>query len=138
MKTKPFSSKHARGMTLVEVVLGMVILGILSVVAVSALFFPRYLIEASATERAAMNAGTALIEQLFATPYELIPEGDQPLPDLSSFYSINGRTVTATVYRVENRPPLPAAPEYRYIQVQVTGAKLDTPVILETYRAPLE
>ena len=50
-------------MTLIEVILAALILGILAVALTTALFYPRYLVITSALEQSAIHAGTAEIER---------------------------------------------------------------------------
>ncbi len=63
MKTKPFRRKHARGMTLVEIMLALAILGILAVATLISLFYARYLAVTSDIEQSAIHAGISTIER---------------------------------------------------------------------------
>ncbi len=52
-----------RGMTLIEVIVAMIVLSILAILAVNALFYPRYLVVTSSLEQSAIHAATAEIER---------------------------------------------------------------------------
>jgi len=58
-----FIEKKRRGMTLVEVLLGTAILAILAVLAMTSLFYPRYLAVTSALEQNAIHAGSSDMER---------------------------------------------------------------------------
>jgi prepilin-type N-terminal cleavage/methylation domain-containing protein len=55
--------KTRRGLTLIEVMISIAILAIMAVLAVGALFYPRYLVVTSALEQNAIHAGSAEIER---------------------------------------------------------------------------
>jgi prepilin-type N-terminal cleavage/methylation domain-containing protein len=133
MKTIISKNRHS-GMTLVEVMLGLVILAILGITATTSLFYPRHLTTSAATRRLAVDAATDHLERIFATDYLLI--SGRPSEELINTYSINGQTVTTTVY-VE---PVPALFDYLHIWVEATypGGSTNEPVILETYRSPMK
>jgi prepilin-type N-terminal cleavage/methylation domain-containing protein len=132
MKTT-FHKNRQRGLTLVEVMLGLVILAILGIAAITSLFYPRHLTTAAATRRLAVDAATDHLERRFATDYLLI--AGRPAEVLTDTYSINGQTVTTTVH-VE---PVPASFDCLHIWVEAAypGGNTNEPVILETYRSPM-
>ena len=57
------NKRSRQGMTLVEVMLAAVILGILAVVASNSLFYPRWLVVNSGLEQSAIHAATAELER---------------------------------------------------------------------------
>jgi len=60
--------RSRQGMTLIEVIVGAVILGILSIMASTAFYYPRLLVVNSGLEQSAIHAGIAEIERnLYAT-----------------------------------------------------------------------
>lgn len=122
------------GVTLIEIILGLVILAIMGIAAVTSLFYPRYLTTASATRRLAVDAATDHLERLFATDYLLI--AGRPAEVLTGTYNINGQTVTTTVYAEQ----IPASFDYLHIRVEATypGGATNDPVVLETYRSPVK
>jgi prepilin-type N-terminal cleavage/methylation domain-containing protein len=126
--------KTRSGMTLVEVILSAVILGILAILVVNALFYPRLLVVSSALKQQAVNAGTDALEQVFSKSYNSISNGTVSLPDLSGRYSMNGRTVFGTL-SVET---LGVSEEYKHITVTVNYPNGQNPVVLETYRSPMK
>jgi type II secretory pathway pseudopilin PulG len=120
-------------MTLVEVILGIAILGILAVVVVNALFYPRLLVVSGALKQQAIHAGTDALEQAFSQGYSSLSEGTVSLGDLSTRYSVNGRTVTG--FR-DVTDVVEALVEYKRITVTVDYGG-ENPVVLRTYRASL-
>jgi type II secretory pathway pseudopilin PulG len=126
-----------RGTTLVEVLLGAVILAILAVTALTALFYPRQLAVSQGLKRAAINAATDEIERLHSTPYANVVPGTQPVRNLSGFYNINGRTVTATttVQRV-SATFSGRSYEYHFIHTAVSYPGGESPVVMEAVRSP--
>jgi prepilin-type N-terminal cleavage/methylation domain-containing protein len=135
MKTLIHKNRE-NGLTLVEVLLGLVILAILGITSVTSLFYPRHLTTAAATRRLAVDAATDHLERLFAMNYLLIPLGGQSPEVLTGTYNINGQTVTTTVH-VEQ---VPASFDYLYVRAEATypGGTTNDPVILETYRSPMK
>ncbi len=142
MNRKRQPSQTSRcGITLLEVMLGIAILGILATATITALFYPRHLVVSRARKRAAIHAAIDNIETLSASSYLSIAEGDQLIPNHSADYLINEQTVTTTVYQVETRDDeltfIESAPfEYKYIRTEVEFAGGENPIILETYRSP--
>jgi len=121
-----------RGMTLVEVILGVAILGILAVVVVNALFYPRLLVVSGTLKQQAIHAGTDALEQAFSKGYNSLPEGTVSLGDLSTRYSVNGRTITGS----RDITDVGGVLEYKRIIVTVDYGG-DNPVVLRTYRSSL-
>ncbi len=121
-----------RGMTLVEVILGIAILGILAVVVVNALFYPRLLVVSGALKQQAIHAGTDALEQAFSQGYHSLPEGTVSLGNLSSRYSVNGRTVTGS----RDVTDVVGVLEYKRITVTVDYGG-ENPVVIRTYRSSL-
>lgn len=132
-----FDKTRRCGMTLVEVILGIAILAIMAVMAAGALFYPRHLVVTYALKQNAINAGTDAIERLFFQKYITISNEPAKL-NFRSAYTVNGRTVTNTVYAAEPEDDLGTGAEWLHITVNVTYPGSENPVVLETYRASLK
>jgi hypothetical protein len=131
-----------RGTTLVEVILGAAIIGIMAIATLISLFYPRYSVVTGGYKRLATQTGSVHLEELAAQPFTHILPGDQPIPSHAGSQEIGGRTVTTQVYRVEAREEtIPGAPgstmTYLYIRTEVAFPNGEDPVVLETYRSPL-
>jgi prepilin-type N-terminal cleavage/methylation domain-containing protein len=137
VNTKQFNEKMKRGMTLVEVMLGMAILGIMSVLVIKALFYPRFLAVSSTLKQMAVHAGTSEIERLRSDyTYDNMPAS--MTPNLSADFNLKGRslsavdtveTVSASGYGLGY-----ANYEYKLITVVVSYGTMNLTLI--SYRSP--
>ncbi|MFA6172523.1 MAG: prepilin-type N-terminal cleavage/methylation domain-containing protein [Kiritimatiellales bacterium] len=128
MKTNLFSSKQPRGMTLVEVMLSVAILGILAVLAVTSLFYPRYLVVTGALEQNAIHAGSAEIERHLHNYGAPAAPGQFSLAE----WNIAGTDITA----VTNIITEPVYDDCRYVHIKTTVTYRDGKTVeLETYRS---
>lgn len=93
MKTKLFSRKHARGMTLVEIMLALAILGVLAVATLISLFYARYLAVTSDIEQSAIHAGISDIERNLYSHLSPAPRGDST----TAGWSIEETNITTSI-----------------------------------------
>lgn len=121
---------NRRGVTLVEVLFSAAILGILAVVVINALFYPRFLAVNSTVKQLAIQAGNDFLEQVVSQSYEEITNG-LTIADIgiSNKYTLNGRTVI-TINPLTNSPSAVGGPEYKDLIVIVNYGK--TNVVLKT------
>jgi prepilin-type N-terminal cleavage/methylation domain-containing protein len=127
--TSSLRSKNKRGMTLVEVLLGAAILSILSIAAVTSLFFPLSLVIASGQEQTAIHAGIADIERHLHDVNDLPGAGIFTLDGAS----LTGADIltTATVITED-----PGGDPYRYLLISNTVTFLNGKTVeLVTYRS---
>ncbi len=122
-------AKNRSGMTLVEVLLGAAILGIMAVVVVNALFYPRLLAVSSIHKQEAVHAGTDEMERVFSQSYGAISNRTTNPGDR---YSVNGRKITNVVTSVTVLGSGSAA--YKRIAVSANYPGGEKPVVLETFR----
>jgi prepilin-type N-terminal cleavage/methylation domain-containing protein len=118
--------KNRRGMTLVEVMLAATIMGIMSIVVIHALFYPRLLAVSNALRQEAILAGTDALEQIFSQPYNFATPPVNPVGK----YVVNGRAITSVITTVDRE----GTPEYKRITVTVSYPGGGTPIVLETFR----
>ena len=134
ISTVPVCAKKQaqQGMTLIEVILGAIILGILAVMASTALFYPRLLVVNSGLEQSAIHAATAEIERQLnrQNPTPRTPNGfntdgweikdkDISPPNLSTNYAFNN----------------PDKGKYLVISNSISFRDGEPPVELITYRS---
>jgi prepilin-type N-terminal cleavage/methylation domain-containing protein len=131
-------AKNRSGMTLVEVLLGAAILGIMAVLAVNALFYPRLLAVSSTYKQLAVQAGTGEIESLRTNVYANVVSRTN---NLTSKFNLKGRSIIAT----DTVQTVPASGfagyanyEYKRITVVVSYpyGNGTTNLTLVTYRSP--
>jgi type II secretory pathway pseudopilin PulG len=139
---KQRKQNRRKGTTLVEVILGLVIIAIMGVTAIMSLFYPRHLTTVSAVRRLAVDAATDHLEQLFAMNYLTIPYGDLGPNVLTAEYNINGRTVTSIVSVEPRSEAIPGGGgdtfDYLHITAAVSYDGGPANVVLETYRSPMK
>jgi len=123
-----FRQRNRRGMTLVEVILGAAILGVLAVAVITALFYPRYLVVTSAIEQSAIHAGSSEIEGYLrhytnsATQCQFGMSG----------WIIGAANITTTT----NIIPDPAYNTCHYVEIKTSVAYRDGKTVdLVTYRS---
>jgi prepilin-type N-terminal cleavage/methylation domain-containing protein len=128
--------KNRRGMTLVEVILAATIMGIMSVVVIHALFYPRFLAVSSTLKQLAVQAATGEIERLRAN-YSYTNMPASLVTDLSAMFNLNGRSIIAT----DTVQEFPASAtgyttSYKYKRITVAVSYGTMNVTLITYRSP--
>jgi prepilin-type N-terminal cleavage/methylation domain-containing protein len=122
-------AKNRSGMTLVEVLLAVAILGIMAVAVVNALFYPRLLALSNIFKQQAILTGTDEMERVFSQSYGAISSRTTNPGDR---YSVNGRKITNVVTSVTVLGSGSAA--YKRITVSVNYPGGENPVVLETFR----
>jgi Tfp pilus assembly protein PilE len=115
-------------MTLVEVMLAATILGIMSVVVIHALFYPRFLALSGTFKQQAILAGTDALEQVFSQPYNFTTPPVNPVGK----YTVNRRAITNVTTSVTILGSGSAA--YKRVTVTVSYPGGETPIVLETLR----
>lgn len=138
-----FHAKNRSGMTLVEVLLAAAILGIMSVVVIHALFYPRLLAVSSTLKQLAVQAGAGEIERLRANYfYDTMPGSS--VTNLTTKFNLKGRSIIASnrVETVSVAAPPGYAAGYQYKRITVTVSypygNSTTNVTLITYRSEAE
>ena len=117
-----------RGMTLVEVLLSAAILGILAVVVINALFYPRLLMVSSTLKQSAIQAAAGEIERLRANySYALMPASGTT--NLTARYNLTVQEFTSV-----NAPGY--ATPYKYKRITVSVSYGNTNLTLTSYRSP--
>jgi prepilin-type N-terminal cleavage/methylation domain-containing protein len=128
MRLRRFHIQQQRGMTLVEVLLGVAILGIMAVLAVTSLFYPRYQVVTSALEQNAIHAGSAEIESHLRNYINPVNRGQF---DLAGWSGGNASITTVTNIITES-----AYDDCRYLGIATTVTYRDGRVVnLVTYRS---
>ena len=122
--------KARQGMTLIEVILGAVILGILAVMASTAFFYPRLLVVNSCLEQSAIHAATAELERhLYAINSTELGEFN------TDGWEITGANISlpnfSTNYAFQN----PVKGKYLVISTSISFRDGEPPVDLITYRS---
>lgn len=118
------------GMTLVEVLLAAAILGILAVVVINALFYPRFLAVSSTFKQQAVHAATDALERVFAQSYS---SASNRVENPGGRYTLNGRSITNVTTSVTVLGG-GANPQYKRVTVTVRYPGGENPVVLETLR----
>ena len=131
---KAKNSKGEHGFTLIEVMLGMLILAILAVTAVAALRHPHFMVVSTAHKQAAIHAANEALEEAYSLGYSNLAEGTSPVTPVGD-YSVNGRPVDV-VRGIELLGGAGGVPEYKRITVSVAYPGADAPVVLETIITP--
>ncbi len=131
-------AKNRSGMTLVEVLLGAAILGIMAVVVINALFYPRLLAVSSTLKQMAVQAGTGEIERLRANyTYTNMPPSS--VTNLSAKFNLNGRSMTATdTVQTVSALGFAGYDDYEYKRITVVVYYGTTNLTLVSYRSPSE
>lgn len=124
-------STKKTGITLIEVMLGVAILAILAMLAVTGLFYPTGLVVTSSREQSAINALSSGAERYLHNITAPIAEG---------IFNTFGTDVSATV--TTNPPPDQTIPgtigdtaEFSQIEVTVQYSNNRPPIRLITYRS---
>ena len=123
-----FHAKNRSGMTLVEVLLSAAILGIMSVVVIHALFYPRLLAVSSTSKQQAILAGTDALEQVFSQPYNFT----NPPVNPGGKYAVNRRAITNVTTSVTVLGSGSTA--HKRVTVTVSYPGGGNPIVLETFR----
>lgn len=125
-----------QGTTLIEVVLGLLILAIMVVMLVMSLRHPRYIVVNTTYRQAALHAAIESLEEAVAQGYthnHFNRAETVPSDNLDSVYSLHGRGVsgsrTVTDWDAESPPTL-------LVTVSVNYPAMDAPVVLETLLTP--
>ena len=92
MKTCSKTADRHDGFTIIEVMIGILILVILAVAVPTALKHPRVLVISAAHKQAAIHAANEVLETLSSMDYAQVPTGDSSL-DFGARYHLNGRTL---------------------------------------------
>ncbi len=123
-------------MTLVEVLLSAVILGLMAIAATKATFYPRILAVSSTSKQLAVQAGTGEIERLWtAYAYTNLPASFTT--NLTAKFNLKGRSIIATDTVQEfTASKADYARDYKYKRITVTVAYGTTNLTLITYRSP--
>ncbi len=121
------------GMTLVEVMLGMLILAILAIAATTSVRYPRFMVVSSAHKQGAIHAANEALEEAVSVPYVNLQAGTVSLDDLGARYRMDGRAVSGT-RRVDALGE--GATEHKRITVSVNYPGGDAPIVLETLITP--
>ena len=117
-----FGLDRRSGLTLVEVLLAMAILAVLSVVVVTALMYPGFIVVSSTRRQIALNEGQRDMERVSAMPYVSIANTN---------YSVNALNGTLAVTRMVTTNAVG-----KNITVEVRSATGDLLVDLVTERTP--
>lgn len=129
-------NKIQQGATLIEVMIGILILVIMAVAVPAGLAYPRFLVISAAHKQAAIHAANEVLEKTFSMNYShadlvvgttALATGDQ--------YTLNGRSITVT-RTVEVLGGGGGSLEYKRITVFVSYFGGDAPVVLETFITP--
>lgn len=126
---RTLSERSRCGMTLVEVLLGAAILGIMAVVVVNALFYPHLLAVSNILKQQAVHAGTDEMERVFSQSYGNV---SSRITNPGDRYSVNGFKITNVVTSVTVLGSGSAT--YKRIAILVNYPGGGNPVILETFR----
>ena len=119
--------KNRSGMTLVEVMLAAAIMGIMSVIIIHALFYPRLLALSNTFSQQAILAGTDALEQAFSQSYtSIVSRTVNPVGK----YVVNGRAITNVTTTMTFGP----GNEYKRVTVTVPYPGGANPIVLETIR----
>lgn len=129
-RTEDRGQRNRRGMTLVEVLLAAAILGILAVVVINSLFYPRFLAVSSVFKQQAIHAGTDAMERVFAQSYN---SASNLVVNPGGRYTVNGRSLTNVTTSVTILGG-GASPLYKRVTVTVRYPGGEKPVVLETLR----
>ena len=130
-KKRPCASRS--GTSLVEVMVGMLILAILAVTAMMTLQHPRFLVSSSAHKQMAIHAASEVLEEVLSAGYSSLATGTVSLDNLGDRYTMNGRGLTGsrTVADWDG-----GAPPILLVTVAVDYPGGDSPVELETLITP--
>jgi prepilin-type N-terminal cleavage/methylation domain-containing protein len=135
MNTRCFyrlKKRNRRGMTLIEVLLAASILGVMAIVVINALFYPRFLAVSSTFKQQAVHAGTDAMEKVFSQSYDSLANGMVSLGNLSDRYALTGRTVSGNRH-VETLGG-GGSPAYKRVTIMVSYPGGENPIVLETLR----
>lgn len=126
-----------QGTTLVEVMLAGVVLGILAVVGIGALFYPRYLVTAYAGKRAALHAGSHHLEEQFAKSPSMLTDALIDFPEIyEDYYNPGGKDFNGEteITLLENQVFDGQTYEVFLLETHVNYRDADEPVSLITLR----
>jgi len=136
MKTcSKVKNKSRCGFTLIEVMVGILILIILAVSVPAGLSYPRFLVVSAAHKQAAIHAANEVLEEAFSVNYNNVnlTAGTTTLTN-GNQYTLNGQAIT--VRRTVEDLGGGANPEYKRVTVSVSYPGGDAPVVLETFVTP--
>ncbi len=137
MKTCCKSKNKGRvGFTLIEVLLGVLILTILAVAVPAGLAYPRLLVVSAAHKQAAIHAANEVLEEAFSMNYNSADLSEDTVTlNLGNEYTLNGRAISVS-RTVKIMGGAGGHSEYKRITVFVNYPGGDSPVVLETFITP--